>query len=300
MAKSPKQKFPYLYLGGVTGTHDSVEERGSFGGATTSYAIVFKDYAIIVDQGSGVINIIKHLRKMGIKKFHIIFTHYHADHQCGLQSNGLLLAPGLCQGLYGPKLEKNVIQIFDRAFDSVNWPISPNQTGAKHSFGVFPPGASIEIGTHGEGVTGKIQTFALTHPGGAVAFRVPTEHGDIVIATDHEAHDRAGHAAYADFVSGAAMLVTDIQYRQHEFDGTLGIADMPAMSRVGWGHSSPEMIRDALRHCSVMPRIIVGVHHDPLRDVRDLKRFEREASVVFGSLNTKFIFARQDQIIEMA
>ncbi len=296
MAKTSKRK-PYLFLGGVTGSYDSVEERGAFGGATTAFAIIFDNYAIVIDQGSGATNVIKHLRKMGIRKFHILFTHYHSDHQCGLQSNGLLLAKGLCQGLYGPQLKMNVIEIYDRAFNAVNWPVSPEVTGVTHSFGVFPPGSMIEIGTHGEGVTDRIKTYALNHPGGAVAYRVPTEYGDIVIATDHEAKDRAGHAAYADFVSGAAMLVVDIQYRQSEFDGKTGISDTPAQSRVGWGHSSPEMIRDALTHCSVLPRTIVGVHHDPMRSVGDLKRMEREAISTFSGHN--FTFGRQNHTVEM-
>ena len=90
--------------------------------------------------------------------------------------------------------------------------------------------------------------------------------------------------AYADFVDGAAVHVVDIQYRQSEYDGIVGIGNVPAMSRKGWGHSTPELLRDVLELCTHPPKKILITHHDPNRPALDFRPFLLEAQKVFAGV----------------
>ena len=71
-----------------------------------------------------------------------------------------------------------------------------------------------------------VSAIPLNHPGGAFAYRVRGQTGDLVYATDHEFGDPAFDEPLAEFARGAAALVLDAHFTPEE---------LPAHR--GWGHS---------------------------------------------------------------
>ena len=105
----------------------------------------------------------------------------------------------------------------------------------------------------------------------------------------------------ADFISGAALVYFDCQYRDSEYDGqsVIGTGDT-AMKRQGWGHSTPSMIAQVLELTPVIPRRILIGHHDPKRPDGDLFVFEGEVKYLLeGRFNTKVEFAREGTVISL-
>ena len=152
----------------------------------------------------------------------------------------------------------------------------------------FSPGDRLDVSR-------GIDTLLLKHPGEAAAFRIRLPHGDVVIATDDELIDPEHCLQWAKFVSGSAILYVDVQYRDAEYGGKAGIGGGPAMSRVGWGHSSPEMVLEALSLCEKAPSTILIGHHDPSRSDEDLRAFEKEVQEHFKTAlpNSLVQFARE-------
>ena len=136
--------------------------------------------------------------------------------------------------------------------------------------------------------------LAKKAPGFSAAFRIETPRGAIVIATDHEiGEDPEYIRAFADFISGAKILYHDMQYRRFEFDGTAAICSGKPAARKGWGHSTPDMLYQALCRCKEPVKQVILGHHDPERDVLDLTMFEEEVVTHFGPLGQKTAFARE-------
>jgi hypothetical protein len=102
-----------------------------------------------------------------------------------------------------------------------------------------------------------------------------------------------------DYISGSALLYIDIQYRQAEYDGTLGICGGAKMSRVGWGHGTPEMLFSMLTQCKVPPRKIIIGHFDPARTTGDLYIFEQEIKNHLIAFDTVVQFAREGEVITL-
>ncbi len=139
----------------------------------------------------------------------------------------------------------------------------------------------------------------LPHPGGAVAYRFTFPFGAVVIATDAELVDGELRRMYAKFVSGARYLYVDMQYRDAEYEGKVGICGGPAMSRVGWGHSTPRLIRETLELCPTKPRTVLIGHHDPNRTDGDLCLFEAETRDHLSSLGVEVRFAKEGDAFEI-
>ena len=72
-----------------------------------------------------------------------------------------------------------------------------------------------------------IRVQPLTHPGGAFAYRIRGEKGDVVYATDHEFGNPAVDQALAAFALNAVAIVLDAHFTPDE---------LPAHK--GWGHAS--------------------------------------------------------------
>jgi ribonuclease BN (tRNA processing enzyme) len=72
-----------------------------------------------------------------------------------------------------------------------------------------------------------VKVQPLNHPGGAFAFRIKGDAGDIVYATDHEFGNAAIDEALAAFCLNAAAVILDAHFTPEELPG-----------HKGWGHAT--------------------------------------------------------------
>jgi phosphoribosyl 1,2-cyclic phosphodiesterase len=219
-----------------------------YGGETTCLEIRAGEHTVVVDCGSGVRHLGRHLMKRGVATVDVLFTHTHMDHICGL--------PFFCCA-YDPRVEVNLWaghippggtleEIVERMMSP---PIFPVATSALNNtrFRGFRQGALITLDCGME-----VRTARLNHPGNCCGYRFDWKGSSIAVVTDHEHGNAAIDAAVADFVSGADIMIYDAMYLQAEY---------PRF--VGWGHSTPTMALELAARAGVRQPVVF--HHDPSR-----------------------------------
>lgn len=255
---------------------------------TTSFGVVRDDTGYIIDHGYGIQNVVPWLRTLAVERVAILQTHFHTDHVAALPLNSLLFQKAIQVSGIWSMHPGHMAETWCRSFDKLHWPVSPADLG------IDPPRM------HDMLMPRPVYACALCHPGGSTGFRISHgAMGDIVIATDHEAGiDKEKDDAYVDLVDGAALLVTDIQYRQSEYAGIAGISGGPAMKRHGWGHSTAASIGDVLSRCKSPPARIRVTHHDPMRDSADLWDFEQMTKQILAPLTADVAFLSDGDVVQ--
>jgi phosphoribosyl 1,2-cyclic phosphodiesterase len=277
-----------LYIGGCSGSSSPEFSRNEFGNLTTAFGILSGTQGIFIDNGSGITKVATFLLAHKVTEVYGLQTHFHGDHRQGIHGNKLLFTPSLTKEIHAPRLcYRSFREIIERDFSEETWPIAPRDIPILE----FEPGSTLLSPV-------PIETLLQNHPGGSVAYRVTSRDGDIVISTDGEPVGRHGDEM-AEFISEAALFYMDVQYRQAEYDGTLGICGGPKMSRVGWGHGTPEMLFDILSKCKVPPKKIIIGHYDPARTTGDLYIFEQEIKNHLVAFDTVVQFAREGDTIAL-
>lgn len=280
-----------FFTGGVTGTAASAStretvvlgkrvlrsmSRGDYGNLTSAFAVVVGEHGYAIDNGTGARNAAAFLKNQGVKKVVVLQTHLHKDHTQGITGSNLWMQKDLITGVYAPKIGDGFEAVVSKEFSPEGWPVSPKRTfGIEHRFVDIAAGEPIAD-------LPEVSTLLLNHPGTSVGYRMPGLQGDVVVTTDVELASDADKQAWAKFVSGAALVYVDIQYRDSEYAGEAGIGGGPKMSRKGWGHSTPSMVLEALKMTAQMPQQILVGHHDPDRDEKELFHFEQEVQSLLG------------------
>ncbi|WP_166820322.1 MBL fold metallo-hydrolase [Thalassoroseus pseudoceratinae] len=278
--------------------------RQKYGSRTSSYFLRHRDTWIVVDQGLGIEPIsefiIDMLKAERVERpiIHLLQTHYHEDHIEGLRANALMFQKGTTLRFYSPRLQSVtavrglptespsptsscpldpcMMDVLEAEFCKSYWPVTLDildQTGATREHEEFQPGDTLQI----DDVT--IRSVMLSHPGGCVGYRFDFPQSDpVVLATDYEPSPEIDPAV-VEFFDGAGLLLTDMQYRHAEYEGQMAIGQRSEnrMSRVGWGHATPELLFPYLVRTKRLPRKIRVVHHDPKRSDEDLESFREES-----------------------
>ena len=276
-----------LIVGGCSGSNSPAYARPLFGHLTTSFGLLdrMNKRGIVIDNGTGVQLVSREMLKAGVVETIIVQTHFHSDHLEGLQLNTLLFGKTV-QEIIVPEFPraKRFEQIFAERFDPSAWPVSPKMFRVNHKITYFD-GSKPCILKPNPWVS--MYTLPLNHPGGCVGYRITFDGGQvIVIATDNElSYENVPlRRAYGEFVSGADILIADVQYTHDEYIGKALLGGL-AMSRNAWGHSTSEMLNDTLQaFCRSWPKEIYATHHDPSRTDGDLHDFLCE----LRALNNKF------------
>lgn len=265
-----------------------------FGTNTTSFGLTNGEVGFLIDNGTGVPNTVEFLKAKGVKSVYGLQTHFHLDHTAGLPLNQLLFVKGGIVKTFAPVLSnKKFDHVLDKSFETESWPVSPKMFHSNPEIENFNPGDVLkEI---------WVKTLPVSHPGGSVAYRFSLPFGDVVIATDSELADEPHATAMAGFIAGASLVYFDVQYRDSEYEGALGIGNEGnKMPRKGWGHSTPSMIRRVLEMSATLPggipkQIVIG-HHDSKRNDIDLALFEQEVKALLFNFPTAVRFAREGDV----
>ncbi len=275
-----------------------------FGGNTSCIEVRTKQHLIILDAGTGIIELGNQLiKKMktagnGPVTANLVFSHTHHDHIQGL----LYFAPAYCDNctlnLYGAR---SFWQDFEEVLSVNMSPLySPveldefkaqlnfhNLTESKHLlFKADSPTPEVvlnhqasQLGDN-EALLTPLRNYA--HPKiGTFVFKVETARTKIIYATDTEGYV-GGDQRLIRFAQDADLLIHDAQYEPEQY-----------LQVQGYGHSTYEMAAEVAKAANV--KELVLFHHDPYHDDAKLAKIEADAQSVFpntsvASEGTEIIF----------
>lgn len=210
-----------------------------------------EDELIIIDAGSGIRLLGKHLMKSGNcpKNIRIFLTHTHSDHIMGLPYFTPIYIPGYKIDIYGPVTyeEEGLEKIISDQFSYRYFPVKHSELSADISYHHLQQ-TKLEFGDL------TVETHYLNHPILTLGYRF--EHGGKVITTAYDTEPffnlfpedpedpsydefaategqlaaEEANEEISGFLAGSDILVHDSQYTDEELQKNFR----------GWGHSSFE------------------------------------------------------------
>lgn len=270
-----------------------------YGGNTTCIEVRADEQLIVLDAGSGIRQLGRHLAnefKGQAMSVHVLISHTHWDHIQGfpfflpayMPNNHVTVLgyEGARQGLESTLMGQ---------MESAYFPVSMGQ---------MPSNLNIEELSENSFKIGKIEveTFFANHPGVCVGYRLNTSSGSIVFLPDNEPHARQRMTStdepeqsfeileYArkqdekliKFIENADVVIMDSQYDADEYK-----------SHIGWGHGCVDDVV-ALAVVAKVKKLFL-FHHDPDHDdafVRGMEEWAQELVTIHGG-TTEVVAARE-------
>lgn len=259
---------------GVRGSWPVADRKvNKYGGNTSSILVEKDDKIIILDAGTGIINIGNYLKeeKPGIKKLDIFLTHFHFDHILGLPFFEPFFNEEFEINIYSePFINKSskdiILTIFNRPYS----PISSKGIKAKINFIELDGKKRKTISfTNGIAIDYKKEN---SHPQcGVLIYKLAVKGKSLVYATDVETPG-GFKKDILDFIKGADVMIHDSQY----FDTHYNAKDNP---KKGFGHSSVSMAINNAKLAKVKRLFLF--HYDPVYSDKELEIMLKEARKKF-------------------
>ncbi len=239
-------------LNGTRGTYPTASKSTQkFGGNTPCIEVIDGDERIIVDAGTGILEIDFETHYTS-NPINILLTHLHMDHIQGL---------AFCKPLFNSDKEvhiwapggshESLKSRLNRFLSPPFFPIALRDIPAKLVIKELPK-KPFTIGDF------TISSEYISHPGPTVGYRIECRSKTICYIPDHEPIiGKTSLFPEDEWVSGfqlahgADLLIHDAQFEKEEY-----------MDKVGWGHCSLDM---AAEFCSrTGAKRLLMFHHDPL------------------------------------
>lgn len=198
-----------------------------YGGNTSCIFAKCGQEAVIFDAGSGLLGLGKVLAQEGVKKVHILLSHLHMDHICGLFGFSLFLDPVAEVHLYG-NIEGGIgfRERLKGLLGSPYWPLGLADFSACVKIHEVMPGTSFYLAGIKEDRRLTVHTLEGNHPGGSLLYRVEGEEKSIIYGLDCELND-AMFQALREFSREGSLLIWDANFADEDLERCKG-----------WGHSS--------------------------------------------------------------
>lgn len=251
-----------------------------FGGHTACVEVrAGGEGVMIFDAGSGIIPLGKALLEEGVTEIDLFFSHVHYDHIIGLpyflpafwNKAKLRIWAGHMQDGQTPE------QLVDGIFRPPYFPITKDYMRAEVEYHKFSPGDVLEPSP---GV--RIVTGSLTHPNGAVGYRIERGGATFCYLTDFEHDGGAGDAEILRLAHNADLALLDATYTPEEYP-----------RYVKFGHSTWEQCGALCAQAGV--REWGMFHHMHMRSDIDQQAIEDAARKVYPNS----FAARQGQRFEL-
>ena len=261
------------------GTRGSLPVSGpefvEFGGSTTCVEVRCGDHVLLFDAGSGLLPAGRALKAQGVKKTHLLFTHCHYDHIIGFPYFGGLFDKTATVDIWSGHMapETSTAEMIHTFMHPPFFPIDPGVCPAQIECHDFMPGDVLQPEPD---IT--LHTAPLTHPGGAVGYRITWKGRSVAIITDTEHQPGELDANVLELITGVDLFVYDACYTEAEM----------GMFR-GFGHSSWQQAV-LLAQAAGVARVVMS-HHAPWRTDIELRALEAEAQAVLPGA----CFARDGQ-----
>ncbi len=304
-----KENQFFLKIRGVRGGHPMPGPTTvKYGGNTTCFEVRAGGHLIIVDAGTGIINLARdmmshHRAEDEALSATLLFTHLHHDHTQGMPFFTPFIDQHARLYVFGAKPgENNTLE--DELVRAIQAPLFPlgleqlySQRQIRHvrggdmivmtKLGSPPQVLTVHDGRQGippDAVTIDIH-HGYPHPGHVLNFRINYSGHSLVIATDTEGYV-GGDRRLIRFAQGADLLLHDAEYDEHEYadDGVI---------HQGWGHSTWRMAIEVAQAAGVGRLGLL--HHNPRHSDDYLDEMERKAQAVFPGA----FAAREDQEISL-
>jgi phosphoribosyl 1,2-cyclic phosphodiesterase len=225
-------------------------------------------HCLVLDAGTGLRGLGAELRAAAPSRVDVLLSHVHWDHIQGLPFFPLLYADGSDIMIHGPApTGVSLESVLERQMDSAVFPVPRAARAARINVEELAAGGEVELPGF------AVESCRLSHPGGALGYRITPSDGGPALAyvTDNElgpgGADRVPGTWRRDlesFLSGVSLLIHDGMYTPTE-----------AVERAGWGHShAGEAV--ALAGAAGVQRLIL-FHHDPDHEDEQLDGLLAEA-----------------------
>ena len=279
-----------------------------YGGATSSYLYMTDKEAIIIDAGTGILN----LPDLGSRRISLLISHSHIDHILGLPMFiGPLGAKEL--SIYGATHEQLTIrQQLDTYLKRPLWPVGLDAFSANINYvDVKENAAPFQIGD----VT--VTAVPSNHPGGSTIYKLECQGTSVVYASDFEHEElpddrkdivaiEAATASAKDsaskdlitqmmsspldaltaFSQNADLLLYDAQYTPEEYQKCKN-----------FGHSTAEKANELKRSANIKQTLLV--HHAPGHTDSFLYEMEKEIHEKYNCKSDDMHLAKEGEVIKL-
>ncbi len=294
---------------GVRGSHPTAKQSHlKYGGNTSCVEVWAGGHLIILDAGTGIIDLGRDLQKEHILsgtdlysrtpiKAVLILSHIHQDHIQGLQFFSPLFIPTTSLDVYGlshpsKSLKENLTEVlFERVFpltyDEIPSDFNIYDFQMKNALVIRPDGkkefvklADFNIEDHNDDVI--ISAYKTTaHPkDGSLSIKIQYKGKTLVYATDKESYIGCDKK-FIEFAHGADVLIHDAQYTHQDYIS-------PILPKQGFGHSTFNMALETAKFAKA--KRLFFFHYDPNYDDGILDMLEKE----FGALVDSAEFAKEN------
>jgi len=292
-----------VHFRGVRGTYPTPGSSTlKYGGNTACVEVWAGGRLLILDAGTGIINLGRDLMKRRFQTrqpivAHLFLSHAHADHTQGLPFFGPAHEGSSTLYIFGSKiLDDDLQEALSRAMLPPTFPVRWDELPSLQVINNVSHNEVILVGpgpepricnayrdadanplcaapakTPDEAQTVRVSILqSFFHPSGHVSvFKIEWDGKSVVYATDTEGA-AGGDMRLISFCQGCDLLIHDAQYTTAEY------LDTPYQ---GWGHSTPEMAALVAQKAGV--KQLALFHHDPLHDDDQIDEMEAQAQALF-------------------
>lgn len=233
-----------------------------YGGNTSCVELTLDDKTIIIDSGTGILNLGKDLIKRKIAEATLLISHTHWDHINGFPFFMPAYQEKALLNIHAPRLNdgSSVKRIFEVQMSDPFFPRPMNTLPSSLLFHDFNSGDPFEL-FDGE-VT--VKTASLNHPNGATGYRIDYQGKSIAYISDTEHVPGYEDENIINLIRGCDFVIYDAMYTDEE---------MPLYR--GWGHSTwQEAVRLAKKENIASFALF---HHAPEHDDEKMAEIEKQA-----------------------
>lgn len=263
-----------------------------YGGNTTCVELQVGEHTIIIDAGTGIINLghdlLRRAREQGNESIvaTLLLTHMHHDHTQGFPYFIPAYIGSSMLHILGPRtFEEELEETLSHAVLPPSFPVSLYEMPSlkivrslreseailyrpghrePHIYNVYHD----KVATDAETVQVRILK-SYAHPrNGVYIYRVEWRGKSMVFASDTEGYIDTDQRL-VNFARNTDLIIHDAQYTQQDY----------ARSKQGWGHSTPQMA------CAVAEdsgaKQLVLFHHEPRYTDEAIALLEQEAQALF-------------------
>lgn len=249
----------------------SGKEYHEFGGATACVMAEVDEQVILLDGGSGLLNLAPGFWRG--KTMHLFFSHFHLDHVIGLMMSPMMFDAQAKIVMHAPKQLGNPKTALEQLMQHPIWPIGPGHFLADISYDTMDD--EEKIGDF------LIKSCKINHPGDAYGYKLCDKKKQFAYFTDCELSED-GICGNEDWLKDSNLVIMDGQYSTDDYERCKG-----------FGHTAMDLTAHMLHELGAKQGLIF--HHDPKHTDEFLRLQEKRLQTIYPEI----AFAREGEVIEL-